>query len=95
MDLDEQKLWNQSATKHKTDQEHKQFLLDCFAGEAMNAEVASWNTAIDDTQRTKRTEYWIRTYGDVTIAEGIAKNAYDVAEAMMKERETRIKNQSR
>ena len=60
-------------------------LRDEIAISAMNALLG--NLAIADKELAiKQRQYWVEQYGDITEAEAVAKEAYLMADAMMKAR---------
>lgn len=61
-------------------------LRDRIAIIVMQSEIESWNNCISTNQRQDRIRDWINRYGDVTIHEAIAKDCYDIADAMLKAR---------
>lgn len=58
-------------------------LRDYFAGQAMVANVASWNAEISPEYRTKLLEDWVKHYGNKTVYECVALISYEMADAMM------------
>lgn len=60
---------------------------DYFAGQAMKAEIITWNTEMTDKHRGKLLEDMVnRNGGELTINEQLAKNSFDMADAMMNAR---------
>ena len=61
-------------------------LRDYFASKALIGLLG--NLAIADPKLAiMQREYWLKTYGDVTEVEAIAKESYLMADAMLKERD--------
>ena len=56
---------------------------DFFAANALKAEIESWNAEMSDEYRAKLLEDMIERHGETTVYEALAKNAFEMADAML------------
>ena len=56
---------------------------DFFAANALKAEIQSWNAEMSDEYRAELLEDMIERHGETTVYEALAKNAFEMADAML------------
>ena len=56
---------------------------DFFAANALKAEIQSWNAEMSDEYRAMLLEDMIERHGETTVYEALAKNAFEMADAML------------
>lgn len=56
---------------------------DFFAANALKAEIESWNAEMSDEYRAKLLEDMIERHGETTVYEALAKNSFEMADAML------------